>query len=286
MAGAASGKMDIRRARRVSPFAFTDIRNSSLLLTLQMQAEIISAIVRHEIRAKTVGSRLGPILLILEPTLFMVFYYVLRLALGVSYSRHGMTMAIILITGYLTHFALRNAASAVSLATHRMSNVLIHPLVTVMDGIIARAIVYWFVYSIVLIFISCGAIIFVGTRPPGNLPLVLLGFLLSFWMGVSLGILFGSVERFIPFAKIPFTLLARANLYLSGGMYTAAELPPKLRAFVSWNPSLHIVELMREGWVTTYVSPTANLPMVLTFLVILTFLALAGERAGRYYRLT
>ena len=75
--------------------------------------------------------------------------------------------------------------------------------------------------------------------------------------------------------------LTRPFFWTSGLFFTANDLPQAAREVVLYNPVLHATELVREGWFPGYTSRYVDPSYLVSWIVALTFLALAVERVAR-----
>ncbi len=66
--------------------------------------------------------------------------------------------------------------------------------------------------------------------------------------------------------------------YTSGAFFVITTLPPGAWPYLDWNPLLHIDELMRVYWFTTYNSPVASPSYLVFCLMGLLVLGLSLER--------
>lgn len=82
-------------------------------------------------------------------------------------------------------------------------------------------------------------------RAPGIASAALL---LAAAFGFGLGLIKGYADRFSPLVSRSFVLVQRTLIFVSGIFYVPSFLPPFLRDWLSWNPVLQIVELMRRGF--------------------------------------
>jgi capsular polysaccharide transport system permease protein len=59
------------------------------------------------------------------------------------------------------------------------------------------------------------------------------------------------------------------------------DVPGPLRNVIRWNPVLHVIELVRDGWFVSYDSSVANPTYVLAFVLGFLSLGLLLERVVR-----
>ena len=80
------------------------------------------------------------------------------------------------------------------------------------------------------------------------------------------------------------SILTRPLLFVSAIFYIPANLPPEAVNIIRWNPVLHAVEWMREGWYPNYDSAVLNKNYVLGVALVLILIGMVGERLYRKKR--
>ncbi|MEO0820980.1 MAG: ABC transporter permease [Pseudomonadota bacterium] len=96
--------------------------------------------------------------------------------------------------------------------------------------------------------------------------LVLAAMGLAGLMGFGLGLIRGHCARFAPAVTRVINIVTRMLLFVSGVFYMPGYLVPTLRDWLSWNPVLHAVELMRRGFYgADYPSPVLDVPYLVGF---------------------
>ena len=75
--------------------------------------------------------------------------------------------------------------------------------------------------------------------------------------------------------------LMRPLFWISGLFFTASMVPSSAREYLMWNPIIHCVELVRDGWFAQYHATAANPGYVMICIVVLMFVGLTMERAVR-----
>jgi capsular polysaccharide transport system permease protein len=73
----------------------------------------------------------------------------------------------------------------------------------------------------------------------------------------------------------------RPLFWVSGLFFTVEEVPQAAQAALLFNPVLHTVELVREGWFASYESPGASVSYVLYFALAFLTAGLLLERIVR-----
>jgi capsular polysaccharide transport system permease protein len=120
------------------------------------------------------------------------------------------------------------------------------------DTVLIRAVVEWMLLSTVTVVLLLGASLFGFKVLPGD-PLKLIGVFGMLWlMGASFGLILAVVNT-TSFEVAKIVGLAFMPLYLlSGVLYSPANIPPKFREILLYNPIVHGLELARGAFFTGY----------------------------------
>jgi len=105
----------------------------------------------------------------------------------------------------------------------------------------------------------------------------LLAWLLGLGLGLfcmGLSVYSAAVDRIIP-------ILMRPMLFISGIFFTASELPGDIREILLYNPMLHAIELVRDGWFREFHSDYFDPYYVVGWILLLGYLGLLLERFAR-----
>jgi capsular polysaccharide transport system permease protein len=73
----------------------------------------------------------------------------------------------------------------------------------------------------------------------------------------------------------------RPLFWVSGIFFTANALPTNYLSFLIYNPVLHIVEIVRDGWYVGYTAKHASFWYPSSFILMLSFFGLTLERVAR-----
>ena len=79
-------------------------------------------------------------------------------------------------------------------------------------------------------------------------------------------------------------IFPRPLFFLSGVFYIPSSMPPEAIAVLKRNPTLHIVELTREGYYANYRSELLEIAYPLALAAALTMAGLFAERFTRKQR--
>lgn len=244
---------------------------------LRLQSTIIHALILQDMSRRYANTRLGALTAVIEPVLVVAALYLFRVFLQGQVRVGGMPVALYLVTGFMPGFAFRIVASTVMSAAERKASARMFPQVTSLDVLLASAI------SSSMVSVGAMLIVFVATAVgldmmPADLLMVFLASWLTCVLGAAVGIVLGVVLRRLPGLRLVISSLLRINFILSGVAFLGTEVPPGLLPYVSWNPTFHAIEMMREGWFRGYVSPVAEPLYILACVTGLVAVGLPLER--------
>jgi len=153
--------------------------------------------------------------------------------------------------------------------------------VTPLDVIFSSALTEFVTYSVIMILFLSVGVALEGNFPPRQPLGVIAMFVLAAVFGCGVGMIFAGLFRYFRPVEKTMMLINRAGIWTSGAFFVVQQLPPSTWPYLTLNPMLHVDELMRQFWFSTYQSPIANPLYILECLVGVFTLALALERKTR-----
>lgn len=106
--------------------------------------------------------------------------------------------------------------------------------------------------------------------------------LLSWFSGCAVGSVFLAVKPWLPGPTGMVQMVyMRINMFASGKMFVANQLPAKMVALFSWNPLFHIIDQCRGHVFINYNPLKSNLTYPILVSVILLVIGLIGESVTR-----
>ena len=116
---------------------------------------------------------------------------------------------------------------------------------------------------------------------PLKMMMALLGLIL---FGSGVGLINAVVSSKFHSWRNIYSMITAPMLFLSGVFYSLEMLPPKIQNVLVWNPIIHGVEGLRDGYYLGYRAGLIDLPYLYLCGLIATLIGLAGERAIRIRR--
>lgn len=255
--------------------------SSSLAHGLVVQLQVIYALVLRETRTRFGTHQLGYLWALFEPLLWIATFVGLY-QLGNRQPPAGMDVIGFLATGVLTYQLFSKTAGKVGEAVNGNRPLLFYPQVQPLDLIIARALLEIGTFGAVFVVVVVANYLLHPELPgPEDLLLVISGLSLAGALGAALGLVLcmaGVAWKVVERLRAP---LMRPLFWLSGLFYTVRDLPRSAREVLLYNPVLHVVEIVRDGWFGGYASPYVSLTYPLAYVLGLSLLGLLLERAVR-----
>jgi len=244
------------------------------------QARVIGALILREMRVRYGNSKLGYIWAILEPMAFVIAISTIFYFSG-AHPPHGNNMGLFVALAIIPFFLYRNLANQLGAAFEANQALLNFPIVKEIDTVISRLLLEVATMIIIAFIVLSINIVLGGEALPNNFLKMLTAIigisLLGFGIGLNNAVL---ASKFNSWRNI-YGLLSTPLLWISGIFFSLESLPMNIRNILAWNPIIHGVESMRDGYYMNYRDSAIDLPYLFWVGLILTLIGLAGERAVR-----
>ncbi len=246
-----------------------------------VQLQVIHALVLRETRTRFGSNQLGYLWAVLEPLIWVGTF-------GAMYffaKRHvpdDMGVVGFLGTGIVTYSLFQSCAARTGEAINGNRALLFYPQVQPLDLILARGALECATFGAVFLVIMGGDAMFRQELPEvDDLLNVIFGLSLAGLLGTSLGLvlcMLGELSGAVQRLRGP---VMRPLFWMSGLFFTLEDAPQEARAYLLYNPVLHVVEFVRDGWFTSYRSEAVDPSYVIAWILGLLFLGLLLERVVR-----
>lgn len=244
------------------------------------QARVVYALALRETRTRFGAHQLGYIWALLEPILWIVtFWGMFRLA--DRGAPMGLEVIPFLVTGVMTYELTAKVADRVSLSIDSNKALLFYPHVQPLDLILARGGLEFATSMTVFIIFMGGYSLATQSFVVDDILHVVFGLGLAGLFGISLGTVICSLAVYENATQRIKGPLMRPLFWVSGIFFTANALPSQIRDVLLWNPILHCVELVRDGWFPAYHAHHASPSYVMAWIIGLAFVGLTLERKVR-----
>lgn len=249
----------------------------SLRESLDVQSRIVGALLMREILTRYGRHNIGFLWLFAEPMLFTLGVTALWTA---TKSVHGSNLPItaFALTGYSSVLLWRNMPGRCIGALWNNLALLYHRNIRVLDIYLARVLLEFggatMSFSVLgLVFVTMGLL-----EPPQDILEVIAGWLLLAWFGAALAILLGALSHRSELVDKLWHPVSYLLFPLSGAAFMVAALPPLAQEAVLWIPTVHGVELVREGWFGERAQAQYDLAYLIPFNLALTLFGLLQAR--------
>jgi ABC-type polysaccharide/polyol phosphate export permease len=219
----------------------------SLWDSLRIQKRVISALLMREILTRYGRHNIGFLWLFVEPMLFTLGVTILWNMKNQS-SHSGISITGMVLTGYSMLLLWRNMPNRCISATGPNATLFFHRQIKPIDVYLSRlalealgATASFVVLSIV--FISLGLV-----DPPHDLLVVFEGWTLLAWYAASVSLLVGCLSEKTEIIERVWHIFQYIMIPLSGSFFIVESLPENARKLVLYIPTVHCIEIMREGY--------------------------------------
>ena len=253
------------------------IGGTSLRHGWRVQMRVLGALLMRETLTRYGRHNIGFLWLFVEP---MIFTLGVTALWTLSKSVHGSDLPIVAfaLTGYSSVLLWRNMPGRCIGALRGNLALMYHRNVKVLDIYLARVILEF--AGATMSFAALGALyITLGVLdPPQDIIKVVGGWLLLAWFGAALAIFLGALSHRNELVDKIWHPAAYLLFPLSGAAFLVAALPTAAQQIVLYLPTVHGVELVREGWFGARARAIYDLGYLIPFNLVLTALALLQVR--------
>ena len=248
---------------------------------LVVQLRVLHALILRDIRTRFFGNGLGYIVAILWPlvhifVLLAVFHFTGRVSpIGNTIVFLAVSVVPVLCFLYMSRFIMFSVISN--------SPLLAFPIVHLIDIIAARVVLEISAAFCVVAVVSLSLLALGYPVYPDNPSQAFVAFLGVIFCGIGLGVLNGIIA-----SKLPGWVLAYVVqwifIYTTSGIVIQPDIIPSfILDIFSWNPTLHVVEWIRESYFYGYKSVVLDKFYPFEFGVVALFAALFFERTFRRF---
>ncbi len=262
----------------------TTFLSPDITRALKLQMRVIFALVLRETRTTFGTSALGYLWAILIPAASIGILVLVFGAFGRS-APYGEHLAIFIALGLLTMEFYKKLEGSLMVAFRANRALLSYPPIKEIDTLIARAILISATYIMIFSVTFMGLYIFDLASIPAHGDVLFQAFLVIIFFGFSMGIFNAVVSSLWDSWTRIHTLINKPLFFVSAIFYVPSYLPTAAIDVLKWNPVLHLVEWMREGYYPAYNSTILMKQYPLSFALLLIVFGLLGERLWRRKRI-
>lgn len=257
--------------------------NSRLRAAFAQQVRVITALILRETRATYGTSQLGYLWEIITPAAGVAILVTIFTAIN-RHPPFGESFALFFATGLLTLGLFRKLGASLMTVYDANKALMTYPPIKAPDVLFARSLLIAATHLVIMVVFYSGLGHFGLAGFPAFPETLISAFavtcLLGFGFGAANAVLLSYFDSWRHFVSI----LMRPLMFISAIFYVPSYMPPEIVDWLKWNPVLHCVEWMRNGYYANYDSRVLDQVYVLTVAVILTLVGLLGERLTRQQR--
>jgi capsular polysaccharide transport system permease protein len=247
---------------------------------LRIQGRVIHALAVREFQTQQMQLAYGYGWVIFDMIMSMAAILIMRLAIR-GFNRPGLPAVTLIISGLVPWSMFGSMYSLPEQAIQRNRRLLELPGVTPLDLVFAASLRVLCTYAVMYTFFVTLACAYDGVGIPHNMMGVILLFFGSWLTGLSLGFVLMVMGRVYPPAPKFTGFVLRFSTIASGVILLVTYLPGAIWPYLTWNPMLHVEELLHTYWLPAYVTPVGRPLYVLECVVGLTALGFSLERYAR-----
>ncbi|WP_310618944.1 ABC transporter permease [Flexibacterium corallicola] len=244
---------------------------------LTTQGRVIGALILRETRTAFGDSQLGYFWAVFQPAVGTLALVAIFSVIG-RMPPLGESFALFFGTGVFTFQFYQKLSQSIMTAVPQSRGLLTYPLVNESDLVIAKFIFIAMTYVLIM-FVFFGALIGVGEGMfPKRFEVVTTALMCTALLGLGAGQVNAVIFRLWPTWKQVESIISRPMFFISGIFFLPTDFPPAVTYWLSWNPVLHCIEWMREGYYGYYESAVLDKPYLLVCTLILLLVGFAGDR--------
>lgn len=250
-----------------------------MLKALVINYRVVHALVLREMTGRFGRSRLGYLWAFISPMLGIGALYLLFST--VRTGRTDLPLLMFLVTGWTTFGFYTGMFGRIATAAEANKALLMHPVVTRLDVVLGRIVLEVLTAVTLLIVYGTLSMAFEGSGLPADPLLAGVSFLTAGCFGTAVGMLLCALKTFVSSLDTVVAPINRIGFFVSAVLFTVSQLPSWAYDYIKWNPMVHPIEGIRQGWFAVYESPILNLTYTWAFIVPIFTLGLIIERRSR-----
>ena len=212
-----------------------------------VQVRIIKALIFREIITRYGRKNLGFLWLFVEPVIFTIGVSALWFLVKGVVSEQITPFAFAL-TGYSTVLLWRNSANRCVLAVEPNQALMYHRNVNLIDVFLSRLILEIIGVTISFSLLFLVFLFLEQIYLPVDLMKVVFAWFLLIWFAIVLGLFVGCLSELFSFFDKVWHPTTYILFPLSGALFFVSWLPTNMQEIILYIPIVHMVELLREGF--------------------------------------
>lgn len=213
----------------------------------QITRSVIFALLLREMRTRFGQRRMGAFWMLAEPIIQLIFTVLLMGLIRGRGPTQGIPFPVFVLTGVAPFVMYRGIAMLIMEGLAANRGLFAYKQLTPMDTFVARTIMQCCIAAISYIAVLA-AFAWYGydvsvSRPLEWIGLLLVGVAFSFGLGMVLAVIADAFPEIRTFIRFFFLVL----YFSSGAIFPVTGFPTYILPYISWNPFLHLTELLRHA---------------------------------------
>ena len=255
--------------RRITP---AEVVSSVLAFgeRMMLQLRIVLALADVEFALRADKGAFGVWGVIFEPMALMAALLALKILVRLK-TTDLLNPVVWMVCGVALLFLFRKVAIKALTGVSKKQKFFFYRRIRPIDTLLASTLIEARIHASVVVLVFLGVSFWTWTFKIDDPALMFIDFILTICLGLGVGMCALVIGRRIPIFKTLTKFgVNRILLWTSGIFYATYTLPGPARPFVTWNPLLHSVELLRHSINNAYPLPGISLQ----YLGICTFVSL------------
>jgi ABC-type polysaccharide/polyol phosphate export permease len=258
-------------------------RNSAIWAALRFSDLLYHSIVRV-VRKSSSNAFMGLVSNIMQSVVMIGVFFIMYSVFGLRGNAVRGDFLLYLMTGIFLFLTHTKTMSAVVSSEGPASPIMKHAPMTTFLSISSSALAALYLQllsALVILFVVHVAIRPIVIDNPAG---VFLSFILAWFSGMTIGLIFLAIKPFSPsFASIGTTIYSRANMIASGKMFVANNLPAYMLPYFSWNPLFHTIDQARGAAFINYSPHVTSIMYPVYFSLSVLVIGMMAEFYSRQF---
>jgi capsular polysaccharide transport system permease protein len=245
-----------------------------------MNGRVLVALIFREAALRFGASPYAYVWTLVEPTLLVGIMLILRIYVKHYSPAFGDSSTLFLLTGLISFRLARNTINKSGKAISSNSSLFGFGAVKPPDVVIARVIVEFTIWMIVLTIFFTAVARILQLEVITKFQDFVLALCSIFYFCIAMAMFNATVGALVSIYRTLWKIATLPLLFASGVLYMPSSMPPEVQAVITWNPFLHCVEALRSTSYLDYMSLYD--PIYLhSFATVVLIVSLAVERLFR-----
>jgi capsular polysaccharide transport system permease protein len=244
------------------------------------QLQVVHALLLRETKTRFGVNRLGYLWALIEPAIMVCMFAAFYSTYG-HMAQAGTNVVAFISAGILPFSLFRDTAAKCMAGISANSGLLFYPQVRPLDLVIARATLEFVTSLVVMTLVLGGVTLWTGNTNIVSILETLGGLTLAAGLGASFGLVCCGLSVYSTNVELMMPTVLRPMMWFSAVFHSVDTLPSGYRHVMLYNPLVHAIEMVRDGWFPGYNARGIDPWYPLLCILVMSFLGLTLERAAR-----